>query len=46
MKKATPTGRIRPRYNANGELSFYQIILYLGRDYKNKKKEKNRSHQK
>lgn len=39
MKKTTPTGRIRPRYNTNGELTFYQVVLYLGRDYKNKKKE-------
>ena len=39
MKKTTPTGRIRPRYNTNGELTFYQVVLYLGKDYKNKKKE-------
>ena len=38
MKKQ-PTGRIRERYNANGDIAFYQIILYLGKDYKNKKKE-------
>ncbi|MBE5948646.1 MAG: site-specific integrase [Lachnospiraceae bacterium] len=34
-----PTGRIRERYNSKGEVAFYQVILYLGRDYKNKKKE-------
>lgn len=33
-----PTGRIRTRERADGTV-FYQIILYLGRDYKNKKKE-------
>ena len=38
MKKQ-PTGRIRERYNAHGEIAFYQVILYLGKDYKNKKKE-------
>lgn len=38
MKKQ-PTGRIRERYDANGNIAFYQIILYFGRDYKNKKKE-------
>ncbi len=37
MKKQ-PTGRIRTRERADGTV-FYQIILYLGRDYKNKKKE-------
>lgn len=33
-----PTGRIRTRERADGTV-FYQIVLYLGRDYKNKKKE-------